>query len=78
MEEKIVTEETKVEKVNFITKHTKGIKRGLAVVGGLVGIAVAGAIINKKVSGNEDFVGYGNDPYSGTEGLSSDDSGKED
>ena len=50
MEDKIV--ET-VEKVGFIKKHAKGLKRGLIVGGGLAILGVVGAVINGKRNAEE-------------------------
>jgi len=74
MEKNTVLEEVvETKEDGFIKKHAKGIKRGLAVVGGLVGVVVAGAIINNKANSDEEFVGYGNDPYGSPEETSTED-----
>jgi len=74
MDEKIVLEENEVIKENFLKKHTKGIKRGLAVVGGLAGLVVAGALINNKRSNDEGFVCYEkNDQFTDSEETNSED-----
>ena len=42
-----------VEKVGFIKKHSKGLKRGLIAGGALFGLAIAGAVINGKRNADE-------------------------
>lgn len=42
-----------VEKVGFIKKHAKGLKRGLIAGGALAGLAIVGAVINGKRNADE-------------------------
>ena len=52
MEEDVVV---KKEKGEFVMKHIKGIRRGLAVVGGVIALAVVGALVNKSRNKNDEF-----------------------